>query len=86
MRGIRQLTLLTLMLLFASVTVKAAMPADTPVSINYKSESVVNVLKDVQRQSGLNFFYSAELAKEWPRITIKLTKPRQKMLWSRLSE
>lgn len=74
MRGIRQLTLLTLMLLFASVTVKAAMPADTPVSINYKSESVVNVLKDVQRQSGLNFFYSAELAKEWPRITIKLTK------------
>ncbi len=74
MRGIRQLTLLTLMLLLASVTVKAAMPADTPVSINYKSESVVNVLKDVQRQSGLNFFYSAELAKEWPRITIKLTK------------
>ena len=53
MRRIRQLTLLTLMLLLASVTVKAAMPADTPVSINYKSESVVNVLKDVQRQSGL---------------------------------
>lgn len=74
MRGIRQLMLLTLMFLFASVTVKAAMPADTPVTINYKSAPVANILKDVQRQSGLNFFYSADLAKEWPRITIKLTK------------
>lgn len=74
MRGIRHLMLLTLMFLFASVTVKAAMPADTPVTINYKSAPVANILKDVQRQSGLNFFYSADLAKEWPRITIKLTK------------
>ena len=74
LRGIRQLMLATLLLLSASVTAMAAGPADTPVSINFKSEQVTTVLKEVQRQSGLNFFYSAELAKEWPRITIRMTK------------
>ena len=74
LRDIRQLMLATLLLLSASVTAMAAGPADTPVSINFKSEQVTTVLKEVQRQSGLNFFYSAELAKEWPRITIRMTK------------
>ena len=74
LRGIRQLMLATLLLLSASVTAMAAGPADTPVSINFKSEQVTTVLKEVQRQSGLNFFYSAELAKDWPRITIRMTK------------
>ncbi|MBR1401382.1 MAG: SusC/RagA family TonB-linked outer membrane protein [Prevotella sp.] len=74
LRGIRQLMLLTLLLFSASVSVKAAMPADTPVSINFKSEQVTTVLKEVQKQSGLNFFYSTEVSKEWPRITIRMTK------------
>lgn len=74
LRGIRQLMLLTLLLLFVSPSAQAAMPADTRVSINFKSEQVPTVLKEIQRQSGLNFFYSADLAKEWPRITIRQTK------------
>ena len=74
LRGIRRLMLLTLLLFASSVTVFAAMPADTPVSINFKSEQVTTVLKEVQKQSGLNFFYSTEVSKEWPRITIRMTK------------
>ena len=74
LRGIRRLMLLTLLLFFASVSVNAAMPANTPVSINFKSEQVTTVLKEVQKQSGLNFFYSTEVSKEWPRITIRMTK------------
>ena len=37
LRGIRQLMLVTLLLLSASATALAAGPADTPVSINYAS-------------------------------------------------
>lgn len=52
----------------------ASMPADTRVSLNAKSVPVEDVLKQLKQQSGLNFVYSSDLAKTWPKITIRATK------------
>ncbi|MBQ6308378.1 MAG: SusC/RagA family TonB-linked outer membrane protein, partial [Prevotella sp.] len=41
-------------------------------SINVKSVPVEQVLNEIHRKAKLDFFYDAQLAKEWPKITLKL--------------
>lgn len=43
------------------------------VTINVKQANVENVLAQVKKQTGLNFFYSSDLAKSWPKVTVKVT-------------
>ncbi len=66
------LCLVTLLLL--STAVSAAPPADTKVTIDFKSVPVETVLNAIQKQSGLNIVYASDLAKSWPKITIKTVK------------
>lgn len=67
--------------LLMSSTLYAATPADKLVNINYKSAAVETVLNDISKQSGLNFFYSAEQARRWPKITVRITnKPAEEAI------
>lgn len=63
------LLMLTILWLIPSVS-HAAKPADTNVSVDFKSVPVVTVLTAIQKQAGLSFVYSTELAAKWPRISI----------------
>ena len=69
--------LLTVALAFMLIMIPgrgwAAMPADTRMSINVKSVSVEQVLDEIHRQAKLDFFYDASQAKNWPKVTLKLT-------------
>ena len=66
---ISRLTLLV-MLFASSISMSAMKPADSKVTIDFKSAAVPAVLQELKKQSGVNFFYSDELAKGWPRITV----------------
>lgn len=72
--GLFSMLLLCLMILMVfPMAVKAQVPQNKIISIDYKSASVENVLQDIQMQTGLSFLYRVELAKTWPKITIKAT-------------
>ena len=78
MKNVLRYLLVAVTFLLVSSTAHAATPADKVVSINYKSAAVETVLNDISKQSGLNFFYSAEQAKRWPKITVRITnKPAE---------
>ena len=49
----------------------ASMPADTKMSIDVKSTSVEQVLNEIHRKAKIDFFYDANLAKNWPKITLR---------------
>ena len=66
--------LLVVALALLPMGLKAATPADKLVNVNHKTAAVETVFDDISKQSGLNFFYSSEMAKEWPKITIRATK------------
>ena len=66
--------LLACLLSLHALTARAAMPADTQVSINVKGVTVGQVLDEIQKQSGLSFVYADELAATWPKITLRATK------------
>ncbi|MBQ1673392.1 MAG: hypothetical protein II064_04810, partial [Bacteroidales bacterium] len=53
------------------VTAAAAPDLDTKVTVNYQSAPVETVLASLQKQTGLNFVYSSDLAKTWPKVTIQ---------------
>lgn len=67
-------TLFTLLLLAIATCVMASTPPDTKVTVNFKSAKVETVLREIQRQAKINVVYKADLAKEWPSITIRATK------------
>lgn len=71
-RFIGLLLLLTVMLLMPGKAF-ASMPADTKMSIDVKSTSVEQVLNEIHRKAKIDFFYDANLAKEWPKITLRAT-------------
>ena len=70
-RFISSLLLFTLLLL--PISGRAAMPADTKMSIDVKSVPVEQVLNEIHRKAKIDFFYDANLAKEWPKITLRAT-------------
>ena len=69
-RFIGLLLLLTVMLLMPGKAL-ASMPADTKMSIDVKSTSVEQVLNEIHRKAKIDFFYDANLAKNWPKITLR---------------
>lgn len=69
-RFIGLLLLMTVMLLMPGKAL-AAMPADTKMSIDVKSTSVEQVLNEIHRKAKIDFFYDANLAKNWPKITLR---------------
>ena len=69
-RFIGLLLLMTVMLLMPGKAL-ASMPADTKMSIDVKSTSVEQVLNEIHRKAKIDFFYDANLAKNWPKITLR---------------
>lgn len=69
-RFIGLLLLLTVMLLMPGKAL-ASMPVDTKMSIDVKSASVEQVLNEIHRKAKIDFFYDANLAKNWPKITLR---------------
>ena len=66
-------SLLLFTLLLFPINGRAAMPADTRMSIDVKSVPVEQVLNEIHRKAKIDFFYDANLAKEWPKITLRAT-------------
>ena len=67
--------LLTFAVALVSLAAAAAAPdLDTKVTVNYQSAPVETVLASLQKQTGLNFVYSSDLAKTWPKVTIQARK------------
>ena len=60
--------------LMSVAMVSAAPDIDTKVTVSFKSASVETVLESLQKQTGLNFVYSSDLAKTWPKVTIQARK------------
>lgn len=69
-RFIGLMLLMTVMLLMPGKAL-ASMPADTKMSIDVKSTSVEQVLNEIHRKAKIDFFYDANLAKNWPKITLR---------------
>lgn len=63
------LMLLALCLWLLPATVGAA-PGDKKVNVDFKSVPVKTVLDAIQKQAGLNFVYSSQLAATWPKVSI----------------
>ena len=62
--------IMLLMALFTCTTLMAHPSADALVTVNAKQEPAVNVIKQIQQQSGMNIVYKADVAKSWPKITL----------------
>ena len=73
---------LALALAFVSVATALAAPdIDTKVTVSFNSAPVETVLASLQKQTGLNFVYSSDLAKTWPKVTIQARKrPAQEVI------
>lgn len=68
-------------LLACSVQVYAGQPADTKVTIEVRQASAESVLRMIQKETGLSFLYSADVAKTWPAITLKVkNKPANEVI------
>lgn len=68
------LTVMLAALCLLSTSAFAKAPADQKISINMKSVPVEQVFNEIHKQAGLDFFYSSELAKTWPKITCQMNK------------
>ena len=69
------------LLTVVAVAVHAATPADTEVTISFRSAPAETVLEAIQKQTGLNFVYDATQAKEWPSVTIEARQqPAQQVI------
>lgn len=74
------LLMLTMLWLIPSVS-HATRPADTNVTVDFKSVPVATVLYSIQKQAGLSFVYSTELASKWPKISISVKqKPAEEVI------
>ena len=74
--------LLTLVLcLGAPLEANAQNERQQTVTMNMQSVTVKQFLANVRQQTGLNFIYSSELAKTFPRVTVVATrKPVRQVL------
>ncbi len=68
--------LTTIMCVAVSLYCFAAMAAsspDTKITLNCIEQSAEQVLKEIEKQSGLNIVYKSETARKWPKITLKVS-------------
>ena len=71
--------LTTIMCVAVSLYCFAAMAAsspDTKITLNCIEQSAEQVLKEIEKQSGLNIVYKSETARKWPKITLKVSGQR----------
>lgn len=68
----KALLLLLMMAVCFHLQAAAMPPADTPVTINVKQVAAEAVIKQIQKQSGLNIVYTTALARNWPKITLQV--------------
>lgn len=54
--------------------------ASKPVTMNLKSVTVKEFFDEVKKQTGLSFMYNADLAKSWPKVTVKADKKPAKQV------
>ena len=71
-RAKRLLALVCLMLL--SITVTAQTADKKQVTLDMQNVTVKEFFAEVKKQTGLNFMYDADLAKDWPKVSIKAQK------------
>ena len=57
--------------LFVPLTAVAQSQLQKKVSINAKETTVESILETLQKKTGLNFFYSSDIAKKWPKVTVQ---------------
>lgn len=70
MQSIKGLIAIIALVMLMPIAAFAQKGMDRRVNISLKQANVETVLKEVQKQTGLNFFYSADLAKTWPKVSI----------------
>lgn len=68
----KALLLLLMMVVCFHLQAAAMPPADTPVTINVKQVAAETVIKQIQKQSGLNIVYTTALARNWRKITLQV--------------
>lgn len=72
MRKLIALMLSVAVTLFSYAAMAASSP-DTQVTLDCVNQSADKVLKEIEKQSGLNIVYKSETAAKWPAITIRTT-------------
>lgn len=60
------------MLMVAGTSAVMAQNIRKPVTMNVTAQPVKTVLAEIKKQTGLNFIYSTDLAKTWPKVTVKV--------------
>lgn len=65
-------TVLTLWLLVAAVPTAMAQNIRKTVTINVTAQPVKTVLDQLHKETGLNFIYSTDLAKTWPKVSVSV--------------
>ncbi|MCI6619325.1 MAG: SusC/RagA family TonB-linked outer membrane protein, partial [Prevotella sp.] len=68
----KALLLLLMMVVCFHLQAAAMPPADTPVTINVKQVAAETVIRQIQKQSGLNIVYTTALARNWPKVTLQV--------------
>jgi type II secretory pathway component GspD/PulD (secretin) len=66
------LTLMSAFMLTAWEPTAQAQSQKAPVSMSLKAVPVKTVLDQLKKQTGLNFIYSTDLAKTWPKVSINV--------------
>lgn len=79
------LGLTAVMLLMHAAVCRAAMPADTKMSINVSSVPVEQVLKEIHNKAKIDFVYDAELSKNWPKVSLHVNNKSAEEIIRQLS-
>lgn len=77
---------LVIALLACTLTAWGAPPADTRVTVNVRQAPAHTVLNKLQKDAGLNFIYSADVAKTWPAITLSMKNKPASQVIAQLAE
>lgn len=72
MRKLIALMLCVAMSVFSYAAMAASSP-DTKVTLDCVNQSAEKVLKEIEKQSGLNIVYKSETAARWPSLTLKMS-------------
>ena len=67
-------TLMLFCLALVTLSASAQQAASKQVSLDLKDVSVKTFFAEVKKQTGLNFMYDADLARQWPSVTVKVNK------------
>lgn len=72
--------MLSVAISFFSYAAMAASSPDSGVTLDCVNQSADMVLKEIEKQSGLNIVYKSETAAKWPKITLKMSAPARQVI------